>query len=73
MTANFTLHKTLEAMPIYTSKAIVNKVDEVQTALQWESVTAQAGEMLVFNSFIPQFHIATPTHHAALSHQQALI
>jgi ectoine hydroxylase-related dioxygenase (phytanoyl-CoA dioxygenase family) len=85
-------------------------VDEVQTALQWEAITAQAGDMLVFNSFIPhfshintsqqnrrvfyltfnllsegshyqryyqkkwqdysnpQFHIATPTHHAALSH-----
>ncbi|WP_118988028.1 phytanoyl-CoA dioxygenase family protein [Photorhabdus sp. CRCIA-P01] len=85
-------------------------VDEVQTALQWQTITARAGDMLVFNSFIPhfshinissqyrrvlyltfnllsegshyqryyqkkwqdysnpQFHISTPTIHAALSH-----
>lgn len=30
-------------------------VDEVQTTLQWQAITARAGAMLVFNSFIPHF------------------
>lgn len=30
-------------------------LDEVQTLLQWEAINAQAGDMLVFNSFIPHF------------------
>ncbi|CRG49493.1 phytanoyl-CoA dioxygenase family protein [Yersinia wautersii] len=84
-------------------------VDEVQQKLTWEAITAQAGDMLLFNSFVPhfshinsspqqrrvlyltfnllnegehyrgyyqkkwrdysnpQFHISTPTAHAALS------
>lgn len=29
--------------------------DEVQTQLQWEAIKAQAGDLLVFNSFIPHF------------------
>ncbi|MCI4187328.1 phytanoyl-CoA dioxygenase family protein [Dickeya dianthicola] len=85
-------------------------VDEVQAVLQWETIGGQAGDLLVFNSFIPhfshinasrqhrrvlyltfnllsegahyqryyqkkwqdysnpQFHISTPTMHAALPH-----
>ncbi|PKQ77422.1 hypothetical protein CJP16_12350 [Aeromonas sobria] len=85
-------------------------VDKVQAALQWEAIGGQAGDLLVFNSFIPhfshmntskqnrrviyltfnlliegehyqhyyrkkwqdysnpQFHISTPTKHAALPH-----
>ncbi|WMY75961.1 phytanoyl-CoA dioxygenase family protein [Buttiauxella selenatireducens] len=35
-------------------------LDEVQTLLQWETINAQAGDILVFNSFIPHFsHINT--------------
>lgn len=30
-------------------------VDEVQAALQWEAIGGQAGDLLLFNSFIPHF------------------
>ncbi|HIE1059976.1 TPA: phytanoyl-CoA dioxygenase family protein [Serratia marcescens] len=38
--------------------------DEVQAALQWETIGAQAGDLLVFNSFIPHFsHINNSQQH----------
>lgn len=39
-------------------------VDDVQSLLQWEAISAQAGDMLVFNSFIPHFsHVNTSQHY----------